>query len=240
MQSKASFKLRRMVIVAVFAALAYVAMLAIHIKVGFLTLDVKDTVITLCGLYFGPFASLTISLIVPLLEYITVSDTREYGLIMNILGSVSFSVTASLIYKWKKSLSGAIAALVSAAFVMTGIMLLANLLITPYYMGVSVADVRALIPTLLLPFNFIKAVLNVGLVLLLYKHIGTALRKAGFLPRKTALSAEMAQPEEQGSATHFTRAIWRTLAVSAAAVVLVVASVLVIFLVLGGHIGFGV
>ena len=119
-------------------------------------------------------------------------------------------------------------------------MLLANLLITPYYMGVSMADVRALIPTLLLPLNFIKAVLNVGLVLLLYKHIGTALRKAGFLPRKVALSGEGASLEGQGGASRSTSALWRTLVVSAAAVLLVVASILVIFLVLGGHIGFGV
>ena len=50
MQTKNTKKIRRMVILAVFAALAYVAMLVIHIKVGFLTMDVKDTVITLCGL----------------------------------------------------------------------------------------------------------------------------------------------------------------------------------------------
>ena len=234
MQNKNSQKIRRMVVLSVFAALAYVAMLAIHIKVGFLTLDVKDAVITLCGLYFGPVASLIISVLVPLLEYITISDTREYGLIMNILGSVSFSVTASLIYKWKKSLAGAISALSAAAFTMVGVMLLANLLITPYYMGVTVAEVKALIPALLLPFNAIKAVLNVGLVLLLYKHIGTALRKAGFLPRRSAPvgGGEAALAEKP------TR--WRTIGVAAVATVLIVGSMLIIFLVLGGNIGFGV
>ena len=234
MQNKNSQKIRRMVVIAVFAALAYVAMLAIHIKVGFLTLDVKDAVITLCGLYFGPVASLIISVLVPLLEYITISDTREYGLIMNILGSVSFSVIASLIYKWKKSLVGAISALCAAAFTMVGVMLLANLLITPYYMGVTVAEVKALIPALLLPFNAIKAVLNVGLVLLLYKHIGTALRKAGFLPRRSAPvgGGEAALAEKP------TR--WRTIGVALVATVLIVGSMLIIFLVLGGNIGFGV
>ena len=232
--TKNSQKIRRMVVLAVFAALAYVAMLAIHIKVGFLTLDVKDAVITLCGLYFGPVASLIISVLVPLLEYITVSDTREYGLIMNILGSVSFSVTASLIYKWKKSLTGAISALSAGAFVMVGVMLLANLLITPYYMGVTVAEVKALIPALLLPFNAIKAVLNVGLVLLLYKHIGTALRKAGFLPRRS-VPVEGEKAVSVGKPTR-----WRTIFVALVATALIVGSMLIIFLVLGGNIGFGV
>ena len=119
--TKNAQKIRRMVVIGMFAAMAYVAMLVIHIKVSFLTLDVKDAVITLCGLYFGPLSALIISVLVPLIELVTVSDTGLYGLIMNILGSVSFSVTASLIYRWKKSFFGAILALASAAFVMTGV-----------------------------------------------------------------------------------------------------------------------
>ena len=111
--------IRRMVIIAMFTAMAYVAMLVIHIKVSFLTLDVKDAVITLCGLYFGPASAVIISLLVPLIEMITVSTTGVYGLIMNILGSLAFSVTASLIYKYKKNMWGAVAGLVSGAVLMT-------------------------------------------------------------------------------------------------------------------------
>ena len=232
--SKNAQKIRRMVIIAMFAAMAYVAMLVIHIKVSFLTLDVKDAVVTLCGLYFGPLSALFISVLVPLIEFATVSDTGLYGLIMNILGSVSFSVTASLIYKWKKSFSGAILALASAAFVMTGMMMLGNLLITPYFMGVDVSTVRGMIPTLLLPFNLLKAIVNVGVVLLLYKHLSTALRKAGFLPRKSSVQKQT----EQGSVVAKPSRL-RILGVSAAAVVLITGSLLIIFLVLGGNIGFG-
>jgi riboflavin transporter FmnP len=229
-----SQKIRRMVVIAMFAAMAYVAMLVIHIKVSFLTLDVKDAVITLCGLHFGPLSALFISVLVPVIEFATVSDTGLYGLIMNVLGSVSFSVTASLIYKWKKSFSGAILALTSAAFVLTGVMMLGNLVVTPYFMGVDIATVRGMIPTLLLPFNLLKAIINVGVVLLLYKHLSTALRKAGFLPRK---SFAQKQAEESGVAAKPSRL--RIIAVSAAAVVLITGSLLIIFLVLGGNIGFG-
>ena len=219
-------KLRRMITIALFAALAYVAMLLLHIKVSFLTLDVKDAVITLCGLYFGPLAALIVSVIVPLLELVTVSTTGFYGLIMNILGSVAFSVTASLIYKWKKTFWGAIVALVSAVAATTGVMLLANLLITPYYMGVGVAEVWALIPTLLLPFNAVKAVLNAGVVLLLYKQLSGALRKARVLPA----------PTEQATS----RNPLRSILVLVAAGVIIAACVTVIFVVLGGKITFGV
>ena len=219
-----------MVIVAMFAAMAYVAMLAIHIKVSFLTMDVKDAVITLCGLYFGPVSALTISVLVPLLELITVSDTGFYGLIMNILGSISFSVTASLIYRWKKSFLGAIMALVSAACAMTGVMLLANLLITPYYMGVSAETVRGLIPTLLLPFNLLKALINVGVVLLLYKQLSRALRRAGVLAGSASSSAPC-------NGVHACRL--RSVLVAVSAVTLIAVSLLLIFLVLGGSFDLG-
>ena len=234
MQRKNHQKIRRMVILAMFAALAYAAMLVIHIKVGFLTMDVKDTVITLCGLYFGPLSALIISVLVPLLEFITISDTAHYGLIMNILGSVSFSLTAAFIYKWKKTLWGAITALATAAFVMTGVMLLANLFITPHFMGVTMADVRGMIPTLLLPFNLMKALVNVGLVLLLYKHLGTALRKAGFLPRKSV----SCEASGEGSVAPRNTTL-RSILVTVAALLLVAGACVIIFAVLGGKFDFG-
>ena len=219
-------RLRRIVMIALFAAMAYVAMLLIHVKVSFLTLDVKDAIITLCGLYFGPLSALIVSIVVPLLELVTVSDTGVYGLIMNILGSVAFSVTASLIYRWKKTFFGAILALWSAAFVMTGVMLLANLFITPYYMGVSASEVRALIPTLLLPFNVLKSLVNAGVVLLLYKQLSRALRRAKVLPSQEEVTAPQ-------------RGKLRSVLVAVVAIQLILISLFVIFAVLGGRIGFG-
>jgi riboflavin transporter FmnP len=220
--TKNSQKIRRMVIIGMFAAMAYVAMLVIHIKVSFLTLDVKDAVITLCGLYFGPLSALFISVLVPLVELITVSDSGLYGLIMNIISSVAFSVTASLIYKWKKSFYGAILALASAAFVVTGIMMLANLVVTPYFMGVDIATVRGMIPTLLLPFNFTKAVLNAGVVLALYKPLVTALRAAKLLPKSENASGK--------------QSFWsiRSLVFILIAIVLISASIIYMIFGLGG------
>ena len=224
---------RRMVMIGMFCAMAYVVMLLLHIKVSFLTLDVKDAVITLCGLYFGPVSALIISLIVPLLELATVSDTGFYGLIMNALGSVSFSVTASLIYKYKKTLWGAVLALASGAAAMVAVMLLANLFITPYYMGVTVETVRGLIPTLLLPFNLLKATVNVGLVLLLYKSLSRVLRKTGFLPR-TARTVQ-----ENGTPAIAAKRRLTTLLVTAVALLLVTVAIVLIFTVLGGQLAFG-
>lgn len=229
MQNKNGLRIRSMVFIAMFAAMAYVAMLFIHIKVSFLTLDVKDAVITLCGLYFGPLGALFVSVLVPLLELITVSDTGPYGLIMNILGSVTFSMTASLIYRWKKTFKGAILALGSAAATTVGVMMLANLFITPYYMGVSGEVVRQLIPTLLLPFNVLKALVNIGVVLLLYKPLAHTLRRAKALPARVRTGEKSAPAVNR----------LRSILVAVSAVLLIAVSLVIIFVVLGGKFDFG-
>ena len=217
-------RLRRIVLIALFGAISYVLMLVVHIPVQFLTMDVKDVIITLAGLYFGPLAALSLSVLVPLLEMVTISTTQWYGLVMNILGTAALSVTASVIYKYKKSLLGAIVGLVSGAGVMVAVMLLFNLLVTPYYMGVTVETVQNLIPVLLFPFNLLKGVLNVGLVLLLYKPLSLVMQRAGVLPRSS----------------HPYRMDLRTVLMLAAALVLTVGSLIVIFSVLGGIITWGI
>ena len=172
-----SYKIKRLTAVAMFCALAYVCMLFIKIPVQFLTLDVKDSLIILCSLLFGPISGVSVAIIVPFLELITISGTGVYGFIMNVLSSVVFSSVAGLIYYYRKSMMGAVVGLVTGVCAVTAVMLLANLLITPYYLGGSPKDVAAMIPTVLLPFNLVKATLNAAIVLLLYKPISTVLKK---------------------------------------------------------------
>ncbi|MBQ8311519.1 MAG: ECF transporter S component [Clostridia bacterium] len=218
-----SDNLRRIVLIALFGAISYVLMLVVHLPVSFLTMDVKDVIITLGGLYFGPSAALVLSCLVPLLELVTVSSTGLYGLVMNILGTAMFSVTASVIYKYKKSFFGAIIGLVSGVVAMVATMMVFNLLVTPHYMGVTVEAVQGLIPTLLLPFNLVKGVLNAALVLLFYKPLSGVMQRAGILPRST----------------HPFRMDLRTVIVMAVALVLVIASLIVVFTVLKGSFVFG-
>ena len=117
---------------------------------------------------------------------------------------------------------------------MVAVMMMANLLVTPHFMGVTVADVRDMIPTLLLPFNLLKALVNVGVVLLLYKSLSRALRRANVLPRsqKTKSVTEggvVAAPKKYVS-----------ILMPAAALVLIAISLVVIFTVLGGKFTFGI
>ena len=136
------------------------------------------------ALMYGPLAGLVCSIIVQFIEFITTSETGVYGFIMNFLSSASLSVTAGIVYKYRRSFSGAILAMVSAVFAVVGVMLLANLFITPYYMGVERSMVVDLIPSLLLPFNLIKSVVNASLTMLIYKPMTSAFGRMRLTERK--------------------------------------------------------
>ena len=218
-----SFQIKKITAVGMFCALAYVCTLMIKIPVQFLTLDVKDALIVLCSLIFGPLAGLSVAVVVPFLELITISGTGVYGFIMNVLSSVTFAMTSGLIYRYKKSMTGAVVGLVSAIFAVTSVMLLANLLITPYYLHAPTEAVVAMIPTVLLPFNFVKATLNAAIVLLLYKPLSNVLKKFGFLRSQSANTSDGKKE------VHHSLRSW---IVTFVAIAIITVSLLVIFLVL--------
>ena len=65
---------------------------------------------------------------------------------------------------------------------LTIVMMLWNYLITPLYMGVPREMVAGMMLSVFLPFNVVKGGLNMALILLLYKPVVTALRKAKLVP----------------------------------------------------------
>ena len=166
--------------VAVFSALAYGVSLITNIKVGFLSFDAKDAVITIASFIYGPLAAAAMSLVTAFLEFISFGGTGPYGALMDFVSTLSFTLTASLIYKYRRNLYGALMALGAASAVYVAVMMVANLIITPLYMGVTVADVKALIPTMLLPFNVAKALMNSSLVMFIYKPVSKLIRHIGF------------------------------------------------------------
>jgi len=125
--------------------------------------------------------SCIVSVIVATLEMITVSDTGILGCIMNIVQTLSFACTASVIYKKKHTLSGAVIGLASGWLITAIVMLLWNYLVTPLYMGYPREAVVELLLPAFLPFNLLKGGLNASITFLLYKPIVTALRKSGYV-----------------------------------------------------------
>ena len=176
------FSVKKLVLVAMLAAFAYMIMALVRIPVVlFLKYEPKDVIITIGGFLLGPMASFIVSLVVSLIEMVTVSDTGPIGGLMNLLSTCSFACTAAFIYKKQHTLKGAVMGLAAGSVFMVGIMLLWNWLISPLYMGVTRSAVEALLLPAFLPFNLLKAGLNSALTLGLYKPVVTALRKTGLV-----------------------------------------------------------
>jgi riboflavin transporter FmnP len=184
MNRKTSLDIKKTASIAMLSALAFLARLVFKIPVSFLTFDIKDTVIALGGLVFGPVSGVVIALVVSLVEMI-ISETGPIGFIMNFVSSAVFAGVASLIYKFKRTFNGAIIGLYSSVAATTAVMLLMNVILTPIYQGVPRSAVIAMLPTLFLPFNFAKTLLNAAIVMLIYKPVVVALRKAKILEGKT-------------------------------------------------------
>ena len=176
------FKARDLTILALMAAVAYVVMYLsklIPVNVlGFLNFDLKDVVICIAGFLFGPLPAAGISVVVSIIEMVTISSTGLWGLLMNVLSTCAFVCTAAFIYQRNKTIKNAVIGLVVGVLLMTALMLLWNYLITPIYMGQPREFVATLLIPAFLPFNLIKGGINATLTVLLYKPIVNALRRA--------------------------------------------------------------
>lgn len=185
--------LKKYIGMGIFSALAFVVALICNIippVAGFLSLDVKDSVIAIASFVYGPTAAVIISFIAAFIEFITFSTTGWYGFVMNFASSAVFSLTASLIYRKLRSLNGALISFLVAVIASTGVMLLLNRFVTPIYLfdylgampeAAAKDYVISILPTVLLPFNFAKALLNSSVAMLLYKPSVSALRKTGIV-----------------------------------------------------------
>ncbi len=182
---------KKMVLIAMMAAVAYLLVFFIRIPVIlFLSYEPKDVMLTISGFLLGPMAAFSASAVVSLVEMFTISTTGPIGCIMNLLSSCSFACTAALIYKKRRNLSGAVLGLLAGAATMVITMLLWNYLITPLYMtGTSRSDVAAMLVPVFLPFNLLKAGFNSALTLLLYKPLVNALRRSGLVAQSNTPSS---------------------------------------------------
>ena len=182
MNNNTKIETRKLVGLGVFTALAIIATLATKwAQIAFLTFDAKDAVITIAAYIYGPLSGVLMAIAASIIETFSFGgDTGWYGLLMNILSSVVFSLTASFIYKKKRDINGALIGLFAAVIATTGVMILANMFITPLYFGLPVMDpyVMSILPTLLLPFNLAKALMNGAIAMLLYKPVLLALSKS--------------------------------------------------------------
>ena len=175
---------RKLIVMALFCALAFASTALFRIPVVlWLKYDPKDCLLAIGGMLYGPMAAVLMSVVISLVEMVTISDTGVIGMLMNILSSLLFILPSAILYRRRRTLTRAIIGLAVGALLATGGMVLWNWLITPLYMGVPREAVVDLLLPAFLPFNLFKTALNAVLTVLLYKYVVSALRAARLVPK---------------------------------------------------------
>ena len=179
--NKSKFGIKEIACIGMLTALAYAVMALsklIPINVaGFLTFDLKDVIIAICGFMFGPLPGVIVSVIVSLIEMVTISTTGPIGMLMNIISTCAFVVPAAIFYRSKRKFSRAVVGLILGIVCMAIIMILWNWLITPLYMGVPREEVVSMLLPVFLPFNLIKGIVVSVVTVLMYKHLSPLLHQ---------------------------------------------------------------
>lgn len=186
-------KTRKLTLSAMFAALAYLLMLVGRLPITslpFLKYDPKDMVLVVCGFVQGPAAAAAVTILVNLIELVTVSASGFIGFVMNTVSSLAFVLPAALFYRKSRRLRSAVVGLIISTLLMTAVMLLWNHFLSPLYMGMPQDAVDAMLIPIFLPFNLIKGALNTAFTLIVYKPLARGLRSAHLLVLDEAPSAE--------------------------------------------------
>ncbi len=178
--TQSSMRNRKLTLMAMLAAMAYVAMLItrpLPAVAGFLSYDLKDVIVAIAGFLLGPAAALAITLVVSLIEMLTVSSTGPIGLLMNVLSTAAFVLPSAIMYRRDRTLRSAALGLVLGVILMAAVMLAWNYIVTPLYMHVPRDVVAGMLLPTFLPFNLVKGGLNAGITMLLYKPLSGVLKK---------------------------------------------------------------
>ncbi|HIT02826.1 MAG TPA: ECF transporter S component [Candidatus Enterenecus merdae] len=169
-------RVKKLAVIAMLAALSVVLVWAVRIPlipmVSFLEYDPADIPILIGALAYGPVAGVVLTVVVSLIQGLTVSaSSGVYGILMHIVGTGSMVLAASLVYKFVHTKRGGVLGLILGVLVRPAVMLPANHFITPAFTGWPVEQVDALLLPGILPFNLITAGINCAVTFLVYKTV---------------------------------------------------------------------
>jgi len=173
----AGWSTKRIAITALFCAVAALCTLFIEFPilpgVTFLKYDPSAVVALIAGFAFGPATGAIVSTVSYLPHFAT--ESGLYGVIMAIIATLSLVLPASLIYQRDTSMRGALIGMGVGAVACLVCCILANIVVTPIYMGAPREAVIAMIVPTLLPFNALKIAINCAVTALVYKPVSKAL-----------------------------------------------------------------
>ena len=175
-------KLGRLAKLGLLAALSIVLVFFIHFPIfptaKFLEYDPADIPIMIATFAFGPWYGLMTTIVVAVVQGLTVSASGGiYGIIMHIIATGTFVLVTGFLYQKHKTKKGALIALLCGVVAWGLIMMPANLIITPIFTGMPVEAIRGILLPIILPFNLIKAGINAVVTFLVYKSVSPLLHR---------------------------------------------------------------
>ena len=189
---------KTLVLIALFAAISAVLrqleVPAPFAPLGTLNFDLSDLPVVLGGFALGPWAAVAIAYVK---NFIALFTTASFGAgeLANFVFAVALAVPASIWYRKRLNISGAVyGLLLGVGCMIVSSMLVNYFIMLPFYAWLlnipldaligSFAEYNSFVETRLdiiiwtfLPFNLIKGALTAGLSVLLYRRVGDELRK---------------------------------------------------------------
>ena len=163
--------------VAISVALVYLIHFPIFPAVAFLEYDPADIPILLGTFVFGTLSGIVLTVVTSVIQGLTVSASSGlYGILMHVIATGVLVLVSGIIYRHKKTRGMAVVSLLCGMAAMAVVMMGANMVITPVFMGVPAEAVWSLMP-FIVGFNVIKAGINGAVTFILYKRIANFLRK---------------------------------------------------------------
>ena len=168
-------KTKKLTTIAMLTALSAVLITLVHFPLfpaaAFLQYDPADVAILIGTFAFGPAAGVAITVVASAIQAFLLGGDGVYGFLMHVIASGSLVLVAGIIYRVVHTRSGAILGLLSGTVAMGLVMMAANHFITPYFMGAPTEVVDAMLVTVILPFNLLKAGINSVITFLVYKSV---------------------------------------------------------------------
>lgn len=143
----------------------------------FLVYDPADVPIFISAFAFGPVSGLLLTLVVSFIQAFALGGDGIIGFFMHLVATGAFVLVAGFIYRKHKTKKYALIALLCGTIVMTISMMAWNLVITPIFLGVPREAVMAMLFTVIMPFNLLKASINSVITFITYKAIAKFLHK---------------------------------------------------------------
>ncbi len=166
---------RKLTTLSVLTALSIILLLLIRFPIfpaaPYLIYEPMDVPILIAAFVYGPISGLLVTVVSCILQGLLFSVDGWVGILMHFIATGTYVTMASLIYRKKHSVFGAIIGLAAGTVAMAAIMVPTNLIIQPVFYGTPIEVVKPLLLPVIVPFNLLKAAINGAVTFILYKPL---------------------------------------------------------------------